>query len=117
MACQVAHDLPDDQWWQFIRTKGGGAGIDEPAGVFPNLRMSWMPIYTLDCTLCGDRQENGSEPYCSYNCPTKAMTFGNLDDPQSPITVRMNQLKEKGYRIFQIPAWERARPEIYYAEK
>jgi Fe-S-cluster-containing dehydrogenase component len=117
LACKVGYNLPEDEWWQFVRTIGSGSGIDEPAGVWPNVHMSWMPMHTQDCTLCGERVEQGLEPYCSYNCPTKAMTFGDLEDKSSPINTRMAELKEKGYRIFQLPAWERTRPEIWYAEK
>jgi len=117
LACKVGNSLPEDEWWQHVRTLGSGSGIDEPAGVWPDLHMSWMPVHTTDCTLCGERTEQGLEPYCTYNCPTKAMTFGDLDDAQSPVSKRMAELKEKGYRLFQMPVWERTRLEIYYAEK
>jgi Fe-S-cluster-containing dehydrogenase component len=117
MACKVAYDLPEDEWWQFVRTLGSGAGIDEPAGTWPNLSMSWMPTYTPDCTLCGERTQQGQDPCCDYNCPTKALTYGDLDDPKSPVSKRMAELKEKGYRVFQLSPWERTRPEIWYAER
>ena len=117
MACKVAYNLPVEEWWQYVRTIGSGAGIDEPAGTWPNLSMSWMPVHTPDCTLCGERTEKGMQPYCTYNCPTKAMTYGDLDSPKSPISTRMAELREKGYRVFQLPAWERTRPEIWYAER
>jgi len=116
-ACKVAHNLESDEWWQVVRTIGSGAGIDEPGGTWPNAFMSWMPIHTPDCTLCGERTAQGEEPYCSYNCPTKAMTFGDMDDPSSAISVRMKDLREKGFRIFQLPVWERTRREIFYAEE
>jgi len=29
----------------------------------------------------------------------------------------MTELRDKGYRVFQMQAWEHTRPEIYYAEK
>ncbi len=117
LACKVGNKLAEDEWWQHVRTLGSGTGIDEPGGQYPDLHMSWMPIHTTDCTLCGARTAEGQEPFCTYNCPTKAMTFGDLEDPQSPISLRVTELKEKGYRIFQHPAWERTRSEIIYAEK
>jgi molybdopterin-containing oxidoreductase family iron-sulfur binding subunit len=117
LACKVGNKLAEDEWWQHVRTLGSGTGIDEPAGTWPDLHMSWMPIHTQDCTLCGERTEQGLEPFCTYNCPTKAMTFGDLEDPQSSISKRMAELKEIDYRIFRLPAWERTRPEIVYAEK
>ena len=117
IACKVGNNLSDDEWWQYVRTLGSSSGIDEPAGTWPNLHMSWMPMHTSDCTLCGERTEQGLEPYCAHNCPTKAMTFGDMDDPKSPFSKRLNELKEKGYRIFKLPAWERTRAEVVYAEK
>ncbi len=115
-ACKVGNKVPDGKWLQYVRTIGGG-GMDEPAGTWPDLKMNWMPIHTAGCSLCHNRTKTGDEPFCSSSCPTRAMTFGNIDDPKSPISVRMKDLKEMGYRVYQIPSYERTRPEIYYAEK
>jgi Fe-S-cluster-containing dehydrogenase component len=116
MACKVAHKLKTDEFWQYVRTIGGNA-IDEPGGVWPDVWMKWMPVYTQECTLCGDRAANGQEPYCSYNCPTKALTFGDMEDPQSAISLRMQELQAKDFRIFQHQPWEGTREAIFYAEK
>ena len=117
LACKMGNHLADDEWWQHVRTLGSGAGIDKPAGTWPNLWMKWIPIYTQDCVMCGERTDQGLEPYCTYNCPTEALTFGDLDNPQSPISKRMAELREKGYRFFQLAEWEHTRNEIFYAEK
>lgn len=117
MACKVAHKLPEAEWRQYVRTLGDGSGIDEPAGKWPNLKMSWMPVFTSDCIMCSPRTPKGREPYCTYNCPTKAMTYGDRNNPESEVSIKMKELQEKGYRIFQLPPWERTQPEIYYAEK
>jgi Fe-S-cluster-containing dehydrogenase component len=117
MACKVAHKLPENKWWLYVRTIGSGAGIDEPAGKWPDVRMSWMPIYTTMCILCSKRTEGEVEPFCTYNCPTKAMTYGDMDDPGSAISMRLKELQDKGYQTFQLPAWENTRPEIYYSKK
>lgn len=37
------------------------------------------------CTLCVHRIEQGKEPACVETCPSRAMVFGDLDDPSSPI--------------------------------
>ena len=117
VACKVAYELPEDRWWNYVRTIGSGVGIDEPAGKWPNVSMSWMPVFTSDCILCGKRTKQGLEPFCSYNCPTKAITYGDLENINSTVSLRMKELRENGSRIFQLPAWERTRPEVYYAEK
>lgn len=117
MACKVAYKLPQEKWWLYVKTLGDGSGIDEPAGEYPDLKMSWIPMFTQDCILCAARTKNGEDPYCVYNCPTKALTYGDLDDPNSAVSVRMKELKEKGYKVFKLPAWEKTRPEVVYAEK
>jgi Fe-S-cluster-containing dehydrogenase component len=117
LACKVGNQLADDEWWQHVRTLGSGEGIDRPAGVWPNLHMSWIPIHTQDCTLCGGRTAQGQEPFCVHNCPNGAMTYGDLDDPQSAVAAKLKDLRERGYRIFKLPEWERSRAEIVYASK
>lgn len=37
------------------------------------------------CTLCAHRIDAGQEPVCVAGCPSKAMIFGDLDDPDSLI--------------------------------
>lgn len=117
LACKVGNQLGDDEWWQYVKTLGSGAGIDRPAGVWPNLSMSWIPVHTPDCTLCGERTEEGLEPYCVYSCTNDAMTYGDLDDPQSAVALKVEELRVRGFRIFKLPEWERTRPEIMYASK
>ena len=116
MACKVGHKLGAEEFWQHIRTNGGNE-IDEPGGVWPDLHMSWTPIYTKDCTLCGDRTEQGEAPFCTWNCPTQALMYGDLADPQSNISLHMQELLGKGFRIFQAKSWEGSREGIIYAQK
>lgn len=45
LACKVGNGLPDEKFWLTVRTEGSGEGIDRPAGVWPDLHMSWIPIW------------------------------------------------------------------------
>jgi len=47
------------------------------------------------CNLCLDRIKAGEEPYCVATCPTKALIFGDLDDPESEIS---RMIKQKNAR-------------------
>lgn len=116
-ACKIGNDLKDNEWRLTVKTLGNGDGIDRPAGVWPNLHMSWMPIYSKQCVFCAERLAENEQPYCRQSCPVKAITFGNIEDENSEVAVKMEELHGKGYRIFSLPAWEGTREGIVYASR
>lgn len=61
IACKQENNLPDNVWWCRSLTVGG-PNMDAPAGVFPEVSMSYM---TLQCQHC----EN---PACVKVCPVGA---------------------------------------------
>jgi molybdopterin-containing oxidoreductase family iron-sulfur binding subunit len=46
----------------------------------------WQKGTVQKCTLCVHRLDAGLEPACIATCPTKALTFGDLNDPRSEIS-------------------------------
>ena len=45
------------------------------------------------CGFCAHRLDAGdSQPRCAQSCPTGAVTFGDLDDPESALPKRMGEL-------------------------
>ena len=61
------------------------------------------------CDFCVDRVQGGQLPYCVATCPTEALIFGDPDDHQSQISIRLQRedaqsLKKKF----------RTRPKVFY---
>ncbi len=46
---------------------------------------------TEKCTMCKERTDEGKEPMCVSCCPTKARTFGDLDDPKSAVSILIRE--------------------------
>ena len=65
--------------------------------------------YADKCTFCVHRVERGLLPACVTNCPTTALTFGDVGDPFSEISrlLRTRQRKVRG-------AEEGTKPNVYY---
>ena len=61
------------------------------------------------CTFCEERLAKGEQPACVEACEEKAMTFGNLDDPDSQV----RQLLRNRFSIRRKPELG-TQPEIYY---
>jgi len=119
----VARNLAADEWWSKVITNGktNTPYLDDPAGSWSNpstLKMSWTPVHLPKCDLCIDRTRAGKDPYCVYNCPTSAKTYGDLDDPSSAISLVMKDLTDRGYKIYQLPdAGKGTHTAAYYADK
>jgi len=61
------------------------------------------------CTFCVHRLEQGLEPACANVCPTHAIVFGDLDDPDSDVS---RLLREKpSFRLLEDVGTE---PRVHY---
>ena len=109
LSCMTGNKLNDGCFFVNVRTLGSGEGVDRPAGTWPDLHMSWMPFYTEHCTKCKARTSEGELPSCVKNCPNKALTYG----PEA--AEKIAAARERGARIFRLPAWEHSKGEVIYA--
>lgn len=62
------------------------------------------------CTLCAQRLQNGQVPACVEVCVSRCRMFGDLDDPNSDVSLR---LKEAGSDVHQL-ADVGNHPSVYY---
>ena len=60
------------------------------------------------CTLCSHRIDEGLQPTCVAGCPSRAMTFGDLDDPEDLIG-------KKSEQSAPLQASAGSRPKVTYA--
>ena len=111
-ACKVGNRLSDDEWWLRVKTLGSGEGIDRPAGTWEDgLHMDWIPLWSEKCVKCPARIKRGETPYCVYNCPTRALSIGEQAEEKCA------ELRERGFRIFVLPAYEGTKENIVYADR
>lgn len=65
--------------------------------------------YADKCTFCLHRVKEGLEPACVSVCPTRCMTFGDLDDPNSAINRQLNSR-----RNHQLLVDAGTKPKVFY---
>jgi molybdopterin-containing oxidoreductase family iron-sulfur binding subunit len=61
------------------------------------------------CEFCAERISKGMLPACVGSCPTKALVFGNLNDPDSEV----RKLLKENFSVRRKPGLGTS-PEIYY---
>lgn len=61
------------------------------------------------CDFCMERVDRGEQPFCVEVCPERARVFGDLNDPNSEVSVL---IREKGGT--QLLAEAGTRPQVYY---
>ncbi|MCF8095326.1 MAG: 4Fe-4S dicluster domain-containing protein [Desulfobacteraceae bacterium] len=66
-----------------------------------------LPGKASKCTLCVHRIDRGKDPACVAGCPSKALIFGDLDDPNSKIR---EKLRKAGPLLGQ----KKANPKVFY---
>ncbi|WP_135255511.1 4Fe-4S dicluster domain-containing protein [Thermus caldilimi] len=66
--------------------------------------------YVSKCTFCAHRVEKGQVPACVETCPTYCRTFGDLDDPESPVS---RALREAG-RVDVLRPELGTKPKLFY---
>lgn len=61
------------------------------------------------CTFCYHRVTEGDDPACVSVCPTKCMTFGDVDDENSEISLLINERRTK-----TLHPEVGTKPQVYY---
>ena len=69
--------------------------------------------WTEKCTFCYHRVDEGKEPACVFHCPAKALFFGDIEDPKSEISKRL-EANRKYLLDIPTPPHLQATPTIYH---
>jgi Fe-S-cluster-containing dehydrogenase component len=65
--------------------------------------------YVDKCTFCMHRVEKGQNPACVDVCPTECLHFGDLDDPNSKVSLA---LKNRSHKVLAPEAG--TKPQLYF---
>jgi Fe-S-cluster-containing dehydrogenase component len=69
----------------------------------------------VKCHNCYHRTENGLEPACVPTCPSEALYFGDLNDPDSKINAAMEEVKSAGEELTQLRTEKETKPRMWFA--
>jgi Fe-S-cluster-containing dehydrogenase component len=65
--------------------------------------------YVEKCTFCIQRVRESKDPACTTVCPTDALTFGDLDDPNSEVSA---QLRKQQFKVLK--EHEDTEPRVFF---
>jgi Fe-S-cluster-containing dehydrogenase component len=66
--------------------------------------------YVSKCDFCKHRVDEGRMPACVETCPTLCRTFGDLDDPNSPVSIAIREAR----RVDVLRPGLGTEPNLYY---
>jgi len=86
VACPYGARCFKEDWKDYFT---GGAVPSSPYSEYAKKR--WYEYsergVTSKCNFCEDRLAEGKKPACVDSCPCEARTFGDLDDPESEVSL------------------------------
>lgn len=128
MACQHCEDAPCIKacpCGALFKESGGTVAIDyniccghgSCVEVCPYGAIYLDPVakQAVKCHNCYHRTEVGMQPACVPTCPSKALYFGDLNDPQSEISTAMAEAKSNGVQFEQLRAEKNTKPRMWFA--
>ncbi|MEK6233334.1 MAG: hypothetical protein N2C14_01335, partial [Planctomycetales bacterium] len=92
---------------------GHGACVD--ACPYGAIYMDPVAKQAVKCHNCYHRTEIGMEPACVPTCPSEALYFGDLNDPESKISKAMAEAKAADVELTQLREEKDAKPRMWFA--
>lgn len=105
MACMTACPYYVPSRWD-----GGNGYYREKMTPYEEAKLSKFKTGTVQkCHFCYHRIDEGRPPACVEACPAQALSYGDLEDPESQINIQLKQKKH-----FQPRAELGTNPSLYY---
>ena len=71
----------------------------------------------VKCHNCYHRTEQGMEPACVPTCPSQALYFGDLNDPQSSVSKAIADAEQTADGVTQLRADKGTKPRMWFTGK
>lgn len=68
----------------------------------------------VKCHNCYHRAEHDMEPACVPTCPSKALYFGDMNDPESNISQAMAEAKKENLELVQLRPEKNTKPRMWF---
>ena len=90
VACSMEHDIPVGKWGIKIAEIGPWKISED------EWELTYVPIPTELCNLCGKRVAAGKKPACVHHCQANVMSFGLVEE-------LVKQMTEKSHLVLFAP--------------
>lgn len=69
----------------------------------------------VKCHNCYHRLEADMQPACASTCPADAIYFGDMNDPESPVSQAMSKAKEIDLPLVQLRTDKETKPRMWFS--
>ena len=69
----------------------------------------------VKCHNCYHRLDEGMDPACASTCPSDAIYFGDLNDPNSKASLAMTEAKQNDVPLVQLRGEKETKPRMWFA--
>jgi tetrathionate reductase subunit B len=96
-------------------TKCSGEGECVNACPYGAIYIDKVHKQAVKCHNCYHRLEHDMQPACASTCPSDAIYFGDLNDPESKVSQAMKKMIDGGLPVVQLRTEKNTQPRMWFA--